>query len=226
MKSGFASTGLACGHVRRQLSAFLDGELPLVQRCALMRHLEQCSDCHQRLEAYRAVSAAVGMLAPAVPPRQLALRLRVAGSHYAARRVGLDYWRMRITAGFRALAVPATAGVMGALCLFAFMYGSVSRTMVAGAAVADVPLPLSSPAQMIRPAAVTVNAPVLVLADIDAQGQADGYKIISGPRSPEVISRLNDALLLSEFQPAEVLGERVPGRVLIRYSTVDVRSRD
>lgn len=218
--------GFGCGQVRRQLSAFLDGELPLAKRCALMRHLQECRECTERLEAYRAVGTAVGMLAPVAPPPQLALRLRVASSHFAARREWFEYWRMRVSAGFRALAVPATAGMMGALCLFAFMYGSVGRTMVAGAAVADVPLPLSSPAEMIRPAAVTINAPVLVLADIDAQGQADGYQIISGPRSPTVIARLNDALLLSEFQPAEVLGERVPGRVLIRYSTVDVRSRD
>ncbi|MGH9489153.1 MAG: anti-sigma factor family protein [Terriglobales bacterium] len=217
---------MSCGRVRRQLSAFLDGELPLAQRCALMRHVQDCPECAGRLEAYRSVSQAVGMLVPLAPPAGLALRLRVAGSHAAARQQWLDYWRMRLINSVRAVAVPATAGMMGALCLFAFMYGSVGRTVVANAAVADVPLPLSSPAQMINPANVGVSAPLLVLANIDAQGQADGYRILSGPRTPTVIAQLNDALLLSEFQPAEVLGERVAGQVLIRYSTVDVRGRD
>ncbi|MGH9534321.1 MAG: anti-sigma factor family protein [Terriglobales bacterium] len=217
---------MTCGIVRRQLSVFLDGELPLARRCALMRHLQACPDCAARLEAYRVLSGAVGRLAPVAPPRDLALRLRVASSHFALGNEFLGYWRLRLGAAIAALAVPATAGIMGALCLFAFMYGSVSRSHLANAAVADVPLPLSAPAGVIRLADVNVNARVLVLADIDAQGQADGYRILAGPRTPAVIARLNDALLLTQFRPAQVLGERVPGRLLIRYSTVDVRSRD
>jgi anti-sigma factor RsiW len=217
---------MTCHSVRRQLSGFLDGELPLAERCALIRHLQDCSACAARFQAYRAIASTLATLPAEPAPAGLALRLRVSSSHAAARGEFLGYWRWRLTTAARALAVPATAGMMGALCLFAFMYGSVGRTLVANAAVADVPLPLSSPARMVRPADVNVNAPVLVLADIDAQGQADGYRILSGPRSPAVIARLNDALLLTEFRPATVLGERVPGRLLISYTTVNVRGRE
>lgn len=216
---------MTCRRARADLSAHLDGELAEPTRLRLRRHLDACADCRAREEQLRAVGAALRALpAPSASP-YLSLRLRVLASQFGARRKVLTYWRLRGESWLRAMLVPVSAGMLAAVCFFAFMFGSVGHSVVAATAVADVPLPLSSPAQLLNPAVLDVSQPLLVQADIDSLGRVDGYRVLSGPRSSAVITKLNNALLLSVFKPATILGEPTPGRVLISYDTVTVRVR-
>lgn len=211
-----------CARIEAELSAYLDGELATDRRCTVLRHLEQCGECAARAHQMRLVSDQIRQLPAPAAPRHLALRLRVSASHYAVRSQRLEFWQLRLQALFRAMAVPVLAGTMGAVCLFAFMFGSVSRSVMAAAAIADVPLPLSAPPRLINPAELDVSRPLLIQVDIDSLGRVDGYRVLSGPQDPEVISRLNNALLLSVFQPATILGEPTSGRVLLSFDTVTV----
>ncbi len=55
-------------HVRERLSAFLDGELPGLEREAVMAHLRTCAACTGHLELLRAVDAGTRALAVSAPP--------------------------------------------------------------------------------------------------------------------------------------------------------------
>mgnify|MGYP001554548603 CR=1 FL=1 len=66
--------------------------------------------------------------------------------------------------------------------------------------------------------------PVVIDAQIDAQGRVYGYRVVSGSTDPAVIQRLNNQLLLSVFRPARTMfGQPTTGSVLVSFGTVDVR---
>lgn len=56
------------GHVRERLSAFLDDELPALEREAVEAHLRVCAACTVHLEVLRAVDAGTRALPVSVPP--------------------------------------------------------------------------------------------------------------------------------------------------------------
>ena len=215
----------SCAALASDLSPYLDGELSTERRCELLRHLQSCDHCAARLRQLRAVSAELRQLPAPAPPRYLALRLRVRASHYAARHEQIEFWQMRLQNWARALAVPVVAGVLGAVCVFALFFGPMGHTALAAAAVADVPLPLSAPPRLVNLAPVEVNRPLLIEADIDSLGRVDGYRVLAGPHDPALIERLNNALLMTVFRPATILGEATPGQVLLSFDTVTVHVR-
>lgn len=58
----------SCGAVRRQLSAYHDGELPVEEQIAVEGHLRQCSSCQAEERELRSLSAMIrGAAAPAMP---------------------------------------------------------------------------------------------------------------------------------------------------------------
>lgn len=215
----------ACASLEADLSPYMDGELTTARRCEVMRHLQECDGCATRMREMAAVSAELHRLPAPPPPRNMALRLRVAASHHAGRHQQIEYWEMRFQAWCRAMAVPVLAGVMGAVCIFALMFGPMGHSALTAAAVADVPLPLSSPPQLLNPEPLIVAQPLLIEADVDSLGRVDGYRVLAGPHDADLISRLNNALLMSVFRPATVLGEPTSGQVLLSFDTVTVHVR-
>jgi len=67
-----------------QLRAYLDGELSLSARAALVAHLSRCADCQSQLGHQRALAAQIRSLLPAPPampaPRDALARLRAASA--------------------------------------------------------------------------------------------------------------------------------------------------
>ncbi len=213
---------MSCGFDRTQLSPYLDGELGVNESCQVLRHVESCADCRRYLEQLRCLGEGLRALPAAPMPVNLALRLRVAASHSAADMRPSGYWSMRLREAFRAMAVPAVAGMMGACCLFGLIFGSVdvNHTLFTRG---DVPLSVNTPPEVLRMDGANIGGAVTVEATVDPSGRVEDYRILSGSHDPRVISRLNNALLFSVFKPAMQSGTPTTGQVLLSYDSIRVR---
>ncbi|MGH9393446.1 MAG: anti-sigma factor family protein [Terriglobales bacterium] len=217
-------TSPACARYRPALSAYLDGELEPWDSGGLIRHLEACPHCAAELADFRALGALMRDLPAPPPPPDLALRLRVEASHYSVRGERWEYWKLRLTTAFHALAMPAAVGTAVALCLFSALAGGV-RTKSAHSSRPDVQVGMdATPPRLINSSGFGVGGSVVVEAQIDSTGHVYGYNVLSGAPDAQVISRLNNQLLLSVFQPATtIFGQPTNGHLVVSFGTVDVR---
>lgn len=214
---------MTCGEVEPLLSPFADGELNLQQSCEVVRHVEECGQCREHLQSLRVMGQLVRALPAPPPPPHLALRLRVAASRHSVRASRWELVKLRLTILCQAIAVPAAAGTMGALMLFAFLFGSITPPLRASQGP-DVPLGYATPPRLLQAAGFDVSAPLVVEASVDASGRVYGYRVLTGHPDAQVLSQLNNQLLFSVFSPATTMfGQRTTGRVLVSYGSVHVR---
>ena len=214
---------MTCGEFEPLLSPYIDGELEVKQSCEVVRHVEECGKCREHLQSLRTMGKMMRALPVPPPPRDLALRLRVAASRHSVRVSRLELLQFRFGMMWRAIAVPAAAGTMGALMLFAFLFGSVTPPLQASEGP-DVPLGYATPPRLLTAAGFDVTAPLVVEANVDAEGRVYGYRVLAGHPTARVISEVNNQLLFSVFEPATtIFGQRTTGQVLVSYGTVHVR---
>jgi hypothetical protein len=64
---------------------------------------------------------------------------------------------------------------------------------------------------------------VVVLTQINAQGHVEGYQLLSGQRSPELIQRLDRMMYFSKFQPATTFGKPTNGQMVLSLRRITVR---
>jgi predicted anti-sigma-YlaC factor YlaD len=214
---------MSCSRVLRDLSAYIDGELSVEESCRVLRHLEGCAECSTRAEQLRLLSSLFRRLPEPQAPPDLALRLRVMASRFSVRFEGYEYVKLRMQSAWRALAVPAFAGLMGAACIFGFLLGATSRGLTRASITNDVPFAVYTPPRLARMPSWDVGAPVVVDASIDANGRVDGYTLISGPKDQQVVSRVGNDLLFSVFEPATRFGRPTSGHLLVSYDSIRVR---
>lgn len=215
---------MTCEEVNPLLSLFVDGELQIEQGCEVMRHMDGCDLCSRQVQDIRAMGQLMRALPVPEPPPDLALRLRVSASRYSVRATRLEIWKMRVATVLQAMAVPAVAGTMGALLVFAFLFGSIMVPATVASQHPDVPLGVATPPRLLQAAGFDVDAPLLVEANVDASGRVYGYRVLSGHPDAQVLSRLNNQLLFSVFEPATTMfGQRTVGNVLVSYGMVRVR---
>lgn len=219
------ASGGGCAAFQPALSAYLDGELDLGQSGVLVRHLERCTACTQRIEQYRLLGGQLRALPSPRPPADLALRLRVQASHCSVRGQRWEYWRMRVANAIEALALPTAVGTIAAICLFAVLAGGVRTNAIANPLLPDPQVGMDAqPPRMTSVANFNVRGPLLVEAQIDSSGHVYGYSVLSGHLNQNLITRLNNQLLMSVFQPATtIFGQPTNGSLLVSFGTVDVR---
>ncbi len=214
-----------CRGMAPLLSSYLDGELDPACSRALLRHVEACRECALKLGQYGQLGQQMRALAPAAAAPDLGLRLRVAASQYSVRGQRWLYWRLRVSEVIRALALPAAVGTAAALCLFSALAGGFraktgyypSRPDVAIGGDAMPPRLMSMPDY-------SVAGPVLVRAQIDSTGHVYGYSVLAGQTDAQIISQLNNQLLMSAFQPATTnFGQPTTGSVLVSFGSAHVR---
>ena len=75
----------SCDSIRKQFSAYLDGNLTGVAMQSVAWHLDHCRDCAADFGQWRNLQHALGTLGPVRPPADLGLRIRVALSQEHAR---------------------------------------------------------------------------------------------------------------------------------------------
>jgi len=228
---------MTCRAVRRKLPGYLDGALSAGEHASVARHLPGCTDCRSQLEGYSRMAALLARAESPAPPRELALRIRLAVD--SARRDSL--WRRLRRAATRMLedileplAVPATGGVAMSLMFYVLVLHSLFLGVPLGAVPNDQPIPVIQPARLERLSALPVSAGGqhipeissdvnLVEFTIDAQGQAVSYEVLSGRPGRESLRQLDHIMLFSHFQPQLSFGRPTTGRVLVRFDEYHVK---
>jgi hypothetical protein len=236
---------MKCDKVQRKLAGYLDDAVASAprpeERNDIREHLDACLECRDELQRYRKLSVLLSRMPRAVPPVDLAIKIKVA----AAQAQGMpNRWqRMKNRAEilldnvFRPLTVPATGGLFSAIIIFVFVLHMMLPGITVQADPNDIPTGLLQPAQLLsladypesavpelqHPDAVLQHE-LLVDVTVDAQGQMVDYDIIDGPDNPNLRHYLYQILLFSRFRPMLSFGRPTAGgHVVLSFSAIHVR---
>jgi hypothetical protein len=160
-------------------------------------------------------------LGPRHAPPDLAFKIRIALSSERSHgwRQFLQGQMVRWQHGFRTFMLPATAGVVTAVFFFGALMGFLVSPPVSASAD-DQPTMLYTPPRLVSPAPVielNLDSPIMIETDVDATGQVQDYRIISGRDDAQVHEQLNRTLLFTRFAPAQSFGRPVQGKVVIFF---------
>jgi hypothetical protein len=234
-------------HVRRQLSAFHDGELPLGEQIAVQAHLRECPACAAEARemddlgcCLRAGALSVGVTPDAWEglPSIVVSRMKAEDAESITGRTGRIFEDLHFV--WAALgATGATVACLG-LIFTIFYYaitspaGSNRNPVVANA---GMDLPSAAPTDAF-PAAALVSEDDLALA-LDAvvtrEGRIARLEVIQpggdvkGPTKEErqAVINLLDAISKARFQPARYAGSPVPVAVNMvwLYASLTVKAK-
>ena len=182
----------------------------------------------------KALDGALSALDPALPPPDLALRLRLALSHErvrAERRVfgRLQHrWEVFRENSLRPLALHLTvaAAALVAVAGGVLMLGAITPQQAVQAQ--DEPLAgFSAPRYLYsvageQPVGGSSDQPLMVEAYIDSAGHVYDYRVLSGTLDARSDAALRQRMVTGIFEPAKVFGEPVHGRVVLTFDDVVV----
>jgi hypothetical protein len=220
-----------CHEAARHLPGYLDGAIETQAQHRLWEHLDSCHACRSEAEQYRLMSRALANLEPVAVPADLALRIRIQASKAPWRMVA-HRWKTRLALVFgnilAPLAIPATGGVLTALCVFVLILQSMLVGVpMSGTVANDQPLNFIQPAflENFGPMpAPTFDDGLMLEATVNARGEEVNYKILSGPSNSLVTRQLDQILLVSRFRPRLTNGLPTDGgHVVLNFRSVRVR---
>lgn len=239
---------MKCQKVRARLAGYLDDALAGApdqqERRDIGQHLETCEGCREELQSYRKLSVLLSRMPRALPPADLAVRIRVAASQAQETRDWAHRWQhikdhaeILLDNVFRPLTVPATGGLFSAIVVFVFVLHMILPGITVQADPNDIPIGLLRPAELISlsdypgTALAEVQHPdvelqheLLVDVTVDARGQMMNYNIITGQDTPELRHQLDQMLIFSRFRPMLSFGRPVAGgHVVLSFSAIHVR---
>ena len=216
-----------CSQARSLFSPYLDGALNGRQMRDLGNHLAQCAACGQESALLADTQRAVNSLGRRQAPPELALKLRVALSHEAARarRRSFAGLQVRLEDALNAFMVPATAGVLSAIVFFGLLIGLFALPVQANN---DVPTMLYTPPVLAQSpfsnGMERMNADSIVVeAYVDANGRVQDYRILSEPTTDEIKPQLENMLIFTTFRPATAFGQPTSGRAVLSFSKINVK---
>ncbi len=239
---------MKCMTVRARLAGYLDDAVESAprpeERREIGQHLDRCEKCREELQRYRKLSVLLSRMPRAVPPADLAIRIKVAASQAQESQGWSRRWQRLQDRGeilldnvFRPLTVPATGGLFSAIIVFVFVLHMIMPGITVKADPNDIPLGLLRPAELISlsgyPDAIVAEVQhpdvdlehdLLVDVTVDAQGQMTNYNIIAGSDSPQLRHQLDQMLFFSRFRPMLSFGRPTAGgHVVLSFSAVHVR---
>jgi hypothetical protein len=239
---------MSCKTVRTRLAGYLDDAIANAprpeERREVRQHLDRCENCREELQRYRRLSLLLSRMPRAVPPADLAVRIKVAAAQAQENEGLVRRWqrvkdRFEILSDnvFRPLTVPATGGLFSAFIIFAFVLHMIVPGITVRADPNDIPTGLLQPAELISlsgyPDAVVAELQhpdlelqhdLLVDVTVDSNGQMTTYNILAGMDSPDVRHHLDQMLIFSRFRPMLSFGRPTAGgHVVINFSAVHVR---
>jgi len=223
---------MKCAQARSLLSPYIDGAVSGTQMRALGQHMDVCSACAREYNVLVQTQTLLTRVGRRKAPADLSLRLRVAISQEAARsrRPYLEGLRIRLENAFQAFMVPATAGLLSAVVIFAALMGLFGLPNVQAMSNNDVPLLLYTEPELQSSAFGTtvmgsVNSDSLVIeAYVGADGRIEDYRILSDTKNTEdLLPQVKRLLIFTTFRPATALGRPMPGRAVLSFSKVSVR---
>jgi hypothetical protein len=239
---------MKCEKVSTKLAGYLDNATATPahpeERQELRSHLENCSDCREELQRYRKLGVLLSKMPRAVPPADLAVRIKVAAAQAQATQDWPSRWQhikdraeILFENTYRPLTVPATGGLFGAIVVFVFVLHMILPGITVQADPNDLPIGLLRPAELIslsdnpggtdpeeqHPDVILQND-LLVDVTVDAEGGMSTYRILSGSDSPRLRHQLDQMLLFSRFRPMMSFGRPMAGgHVVLSFSAVHVR---
>jgi hypothetical protein len=220
---------MKCVQAKALFSPYLDGAVSGAQMHVLAQHLEVCSACKRDYALLQQTQQLLAKAGRRKAPADLALNLRLAISREAAQRRG-SYWqsmRVRWENALDAFVVPATAGLVAAVAIFAFLIGSLALPLQANND--DVPLMLYTAPQLQQTAfgntLDSINDDSLVIeAYVDENGRVQDYRILSDSvHAKELLPRVKNMLIFTTFQPATSMGRPTAGRAVLSFSKISVK---
>jgi hypothetical protein len=236
---------MECAKVMRLLPGYLDDALPSgawsETHVSIGQHLESCEKCRAELRACHAMSSLVSNAHRAVPPADLALKIRVAAARRRSHNSWLHYAGRAQTRAelilkniLEPLALPATGGLTVALVVFVIVCQLLGLGTSLHAVSNDSPTNLLQPARLegLAPFPVTgmeasgSSGPhgLLVEVVVSSNGEAVTYEILSGPDTIEMRRQLDQVLLFSRFRPQMSFGRPTSGgHVVLSFSDISVR---
>src|SRR5579863_2406015 len=124
---------MKCNTVQTKLAGYLDdaitGSAQVHERSRISAHLEDCSECREELQRFRKLSVLLSRVPKAVPPANLAVRIKVAAAQAQQSQdwpSRLRHWKDRaeilLDNVFRPLTLPATGGFFSAILVFALVF--------------------------------------------------------------------------------------------------------
>jgi hypothetical protein len=234
--------------VRTRLAGYLDDAVESAprpeERREIGQHLDRCEKCREELQRYRKLSVLLSRVPRALPPVDLAIRIKVAASQAQESQGWPRRWQhlkdrseILLDNVFRPLTVPATGGLFSAIIVFVFVLHMIMPGITVKADPNDIPIGLLRPAELIslsgypdaivaevRHPDVELQHDLLVDVTVDAEGQMTNYDIITGSDSPELRHQLDQMLFFSRFRPMLSFGRPTAGgHVVLSFSAVHVR---
>lgn len=239
---------MMCKQVRARLSGYLDDAFASTagpeERRKMGQHLDGCESCREELQRYRKLSMLLSRMPVAVPPADLAVRIKVAASQAQETQGWPRRWQrikdraeILLDNVFRPLTVPATGGLFSALIIFVFVLHMILPGITVKADPNDIPTGLLRPAELIslsdypesivaeiQHPDVELEHDLLVDVTVDAGGQMMNYNIMGGPDTPELRRQLDQMLIFSRFRPMLSFGRPTAGgHVVLSFSAIHVR---
>jgi hypothetical protein len=219
---------MTCAQAKSMLSAYLDGAVTGKQMFSLGRHFEACASCEQEYESLRRTQQLLSNIGRAKVPEDLSLNLRLAISREVARarRPYFGNLALRLENAVRGFMVPATAGLVATVAIFALLMGFITPVQADNS---DVPLLLSTKPELQQSSfGMTLGAisegSLVIEAYVDANGRVQDYRILSDPdKLHDLPHPVKNMLIFTTFRPATSMGMPRPGTAVISFSKISVK---
>lgn len=212
----------SCVEIRGYFSDYLDGLCDRERLRSIRFHLLYCASCREELDRCRLIEDDLRAMPGRRVPSEVGLRLRVRMSQELHRNLLGRLW-VRLENTLQPLLLPASGGVLAAVVCFGLIMGA---HVVPATSMPDVPFQVSTPPRVREFAPINFTADeqsVVVVAGIDAGGRVLGYRVLSGPQSPELIGCLDRMIYFSLFDPATTSGRPTNGQVVLSLKRITVR---
>ena len=209
---------MKCTETQSLFSPYLDGAVNGRQMRKIVEHLEGCQGCNSEYISFQRAQALLASVGKKKAPNDLALRLRLAIQHERAKasKRGFRALAWRVEHAFNNVMLPATAGLISAVIIFGLLIGFFALPPVQN----DIPTSLYMPPRLTSApfALLGIDKPVIVEADVNAEGRVEDYRVLSGPGESDGLRiQLDNALIFATFEPARAFGLPAAGKIVISF---------
>jgi len=241
---------LSCGTVRRRVSAFHDGELPLVEQIAFEAHMRECQVCAAHVRDLRELGDLVRLGTAEVSERlsgdldglqaEILNRLKVEREESMPAQVSRAFVDMRL--GFAAVG-STLATVVSILLMFSILYfgprserpdslAGLMETLSAQSvgSEAGMLMPRSAPGGMVADGVFNEEDAVLALSAVVTKGgRLRNLEAVLSEQPTAAdrdrVLRLLDQVSRARFEPARVGGSAVAVKTVWLFAHTTVRGK-
>jgi len=219
---------MRCSQAKSLFSPYLDGMLSGNQMLALGKHFDVCPRCQAEYDSLRRTQQLLASIGRRKAPDDLNLKLRLAVSREAAlsRQPRFSGFRVRLENAIQAFMVPATAGLISAVAIFACLMGFLALPLQAGS---DVPIMLNTAPQFEQSAFANALGEIkddslVIEAYVDSNGRVQDYRVLSNPQQPKDLpTQVKNVLIFTTFRPATFMGRPTAGTAVLSFSKISVK---